>query len=50
MTTFAVMREAGPGWSAGGIFEQPKVTEHAAFMNAVADEAFLLFRRAPRRK
>jgi len=50
VTTFAVMREAGPGWSAGGIFEQPKVTEHAAFMNAVADEAFLLFRRAPRRK
>lgn len=43
MSTFAVIREAGPGWSAGGIFDQPKVTEHAAFMNAVADEGFLIF-------
>jgi len=30
---FAVIREAGPAWEAGGIFQQPSVTEHAA--NAV---------------
>jgi uncharacterized protein YciI len=41
---FAVIREAGPGWTDGkGITEQPAVDEHAAFMNALADEGFLLF-------
>ena len=39
MSTFAVIREAGPGWAEGGIYEQPAVNEHAAFMNALADEA-----------
>jgi uncharacterized protein YciI len=29
--------------AAGGIFEQPAVNDHAAFMNALADEAFVLF-------
>ena len=42
MTTFAVIREAGRGWADGGIYEQPGVDEHAAFMNALADEDFLL--------
>jgi uncharacterized protein YciI len=43
MSLFAVTREAGPGWSDGGIYEQPSVTEHASFMNAVAEEGFILF-------
>lgn len=43
MTTFAVIREAGPAWAAGGIFDQPAVDEHAAFMSALAGEGFLLF-------
>jgi uncharacterized protein YciI len=43
MSTFAVSREAGPAWTSGGIFEQPAVSEHAAFMNALADEGFVLF-------
>ena len=43
MSYFAVTREAGPAWTPGGIFEQPAVNEHAAFMNALADEGFLLF-------
>jgi len=40
---FAVVRQAGPGWTAGGIYDQPAVDEHAAFMNALADEGFILF-------
>jgi uncharacterized protein YciI len=43
VSTFAVVREAGPAWAAGGIFAQPDVNDHAAFMNALADEAFILF-------
>ena len=43
MSTFAVIREAGPGWQDGGIYEQPSVKEHAAFMNALADGGFVLF-------
>jgi|SRR5215207_1428830 len=43
MSYFAVIREAGPAWAAGGIFEQPAVSDHAAFMNALVDEAFVLF-------
>ena len=43
MSTFAVIREAGPGWRDGGIYEQPAVDEHAAFMNALADRGFVLF-------
>jgi uncharacterized protein YciI len=42
MSTFVVRREAGPGWSAGGIYEQPAVTEHAAFMNALADRGIVV--------
>ncbi len=43
MSTFAVIREAGPGWRDGGIYDQPAVDEHAAFMNALAECGFLLF-------
>ena len=43
MSLFAVIREAGPAWQAGGIFQQPSVTEHAAFMNTLADQRFVLF-------
>ena len=43
MSIFAVIREAGPGWQGGGIFQQPAVTEHAAFMNTLAEQGFVLF-------
>ena len=44
MSHFAVIREAGPAWSDGNaITEQPGVSDHTAFMNAVADEGFVLF-------
>ena len=43
MSYFAVIREAGPGWKNGGIFEQPTVNDHAAFMNALADQGVVLF-------
>ena len=44
MSYFAVIREAGPGWANGkGTMEQPDITDHAAFMNRLADEGFVLF-------
>lgn len=44
MSLFAVTREAGPGWTTGkGAFEQPAVNDHAAFMNDLAAEGFVLF-------
>jgi len=43
VSLFAVTREAGPAWAAGGIFDQPAVNDHAAFMNALADEGVVLF-------
>ncbi len=43
MSLFAVVREAGPGWAAGGIHEQPAVDEHATFMNALAQDGFVVF-------
>ena len=43
MTFYAVIREAGPAWSAGGIAAQPGVADHAAFMNALAADRFVLF-------
>ena len=42
MSTFAVIREAGPAWGDGGIYEQPGASEHAAFMNALAASGFIL--------
>jgi uncharacterized protein YciI len=44
MSYFTVIREAGPAWTDGkGIAEQPAVNEHATFMQALADEGFVLF-------
>jgi uncharacterized protein YciI len=43
MSYYAVIREAGPGWSDGGITAQPDVGDHAAFMNNLADEGLVLF-------
>jgi len=44
MSLYAVTREAGPSWTEGkGAFEQPAVTDHAAFMSDLADEGFALF-------
>jgi uncharacterized protein YciI len=41
---FAVIREAGPAWAdRKGIMEQPGVSDHAAFMNALGDEGLVLF-------
>ena len=42
MSCFAVIREAGPAWTDGGIDSQPGVNDHAGFMNALADEGFVL--------
>ncbi len=43
MSADPVIREAGPGWTDGGIADQPAVADHAAFMNVLADDGFLLF-------
>jgi uncharacterized protein YciI len=43
MSLFAVVREAGRAWRAGGVFRQPSADEHAAFMNTLADQRFVLF-------
>jgi uncharacterized protein YciI len=43
MSTFAVIREAGPRRHAGGIYAQPGVNEHAAFMNTLAESGIVLF-------
>ncbi len=43
MSYFAVIREAGPAWTDGkGISEQPAVSDHTAFMNALAGQGFVL--------
>ena len=43
MSYFAVIRDAGPAWTDGmGAFEQPGVDDHAAFMNALAEEGIVL--------
>ena len=42
MSHYAVIREAGPGWTDGGIAGQPDVAGHSAFMTALADEGFVL--------
>ena len=44
MSLFAVTREAGPSWTEGkGAFEQPAANDHAAFMNRLAEDGFVLF-------
>ena len=42
MSYFTVTRTAGPAWTEGGITAQPGIADHAAFMNALADEGFVL--------
>jgi uncharacterized protein YciI len=43
MGRFAVIREAGPGWdSAKPLREQEAWPEHAAFMNALDEEGFVV--------
>ena len=42
MGYFAVIRDAGPGWTEGkGAFAQPGVSDHAAFMNILAEGGYL---------
>jgi uncharacterized protein YciI len=43
MSYFAVVREAGPAWIDGGISEQPALADHAAFMDALAQEGIVIF-------
>jgi len=43
MSYHAVIREAGPSWTGGGIARQPDVAAHAAFMNELAGGGFVLF-------
>jgi hypothetical protein len=44
MGYFAVTRDAGPGWTEElGALEQPGVSDHAAFMNRLAEDGFVLF-------
>jgi uncharacterized protein YciI len=43
MSLFAVSRDAGVAWTEGkGAFDQPDVGDHAAFMNLLADEGFIV--------
>jgi len=44
MNYYAVTRNAGPAWTDGkGAFEQPGASDHAAFMNTLADEGLIRF-------
>ena len=43
MSLYSVIRDAGPGFIAGGIAAQPDVADHAAFMNGLAEEGSVLF-------
>src|SRR6266567_9487234 len=44
VSLYAIIREAGPGWTSGkGAFGQPGASDHAAFMNTLAGEGFVLF-------
>jgi uncharacterized protein len=43
MSLFAVHREAGPAWTEGkGAFDQTGASEHAAFMNGLAEDGLIL--------
>jgi uncharacterized protein YciI len=42
VSAFIVIREAGSAWEDGGIAEQPALSDHAAFMNALADRQVVL--------
>jgi uncharacterized protein YciI len=41
MSYYAVIREAGPGWTDGGITGQDGVSDHAEFMNGLADDGLV---------
>jgi uncharacterized protein YciI len=43
MSYYAVIRDAGPAWTGGGIAAQPAVDHHAEFMDKLADEGFVMF-------
>jgi uncharacterized protein YciI len=43
MSLFAIVRQAGPGWTGGGAFDQAGVNDHATFMNSRAAEGFVLY-------
>ena len=43
MSYYAVTRHAGPAWTDGkGAYEQPGASNHAAFMNTLAEEGLVL--------
>ena len=42
MSLFAVQRQAGPAWTEGGAFDQPGVSDHASFMNGLADDGVIV--------
>jgi uncharacterized protein YciI len=42
MSAFIVIREAGPAWEDGGLAEQPALSDHATFMNALAERQVVL--------
>ena len=42
MSVYSVIREAGPGFLDGGIPAQPDVADHAAFMNALAEQGLVV--------
>ncbi len=43
MSYYAVIREAGPAWTDGkSLLEQPGISDHAAFMNGLADDGSVL--------
>ena len=43
MSLYAVHREAGPAWTEGkGAFDQTGGNDHAAFMNGLAEDRFIL--------
>jgi uncharacterized protein YciI len=43
MGYYAVTRVAGSAWTDGGIAAQSAIADHAAFMNSLADDGFVLF-------
>lgn len=43
MPYFAVIREAGSAWAEGGIAAQRATADHAAFMDSLAKDGFVLF-------
>ena len=42
MSLYSVLREAGPGFRDGRIAAQPDGADHAAFMNALAEQGLVV--------